>query len=467
MRHTFVDTIAEIANVDPLFAAEGMNLYRASSAINHIERNIKIIERICSENSLLRFLFLKRYPLSSYAIPLSFLRSFVESEYLRRTFLKDPSAAAARALVDRWAQTQRQFETSVRRYRKLHQIFCQIEKPKSTFSFADMFGNVTSLEDVDIFLDLLQENSLVLAHCIDKLRDVIAGACNAYSVSSPVAEKISIHKGRLSRVHSHLHTLATTHSLPFRRSDICECYGPLVYTSSIFDSMPTPHSFFVYVVRNRKTNLESVALTLSDRFYFLTIAGSNARFGPVGATNFDMLMGRGIKYFFQPATNLYATRETRHWADLTTFVDINYRRPELNHDLVLAQKSSMLDLVLGTCAEDIDMYIMPMIQRRIKGALGLSYSYLYGLLSRSLPGIFFMPYNASVWRLPSKLNLLGSRRVDTRESLYVTDNVIVKETTQEELKTIMKSGHIREDFYRAAGYDEMDPLTFLREKIKR
>jgi hypothetical protein len=455
----FLSQFYTLATTDPLFAAEGMDLDRAETTLARIEQEISKHEGVLSADSFVRRLFLTHYPIAQYAIPLPFLRAFIRSERMRRAFLSAPSLSTARDLLDSWSATQKILYASVRRYITLHRILCRLEPKADTFVLQDMFGNSSTLGHIDGTLHLLERNALVLKHSIESRERILNGMHGGEEEPpSPVGTNVVYEEGgRLLVEHAHLHALHITHGFPYRRADILEEHGPLFYILPHFDGTPTPHRFFLYIIKDRETGVESLEVAAADMFHFLAIDGPQARFGQIGRTPFETLITHGLHYWYQSATHLYTMRDQQYWVEMATAVDL-VRRPELDRHLVLSQRSSLLDLIWGACASDLDGFTGHQVERIQHKAL-TSFSFLYGLLIRSHPSIYYMSFNRSVWRLKEQPNFLGSGQVPQSTVLYRPLEEVRSHLSVGELALVMRGGRIREEARKSKGKSILQRIT--------
>ncbi len=438
-----------LVRTDPLFAADGLDLEGAGRALDELESAILDLESLLSEGSWRRRLFLVRYPLAKYAVPLPFLRAFVESERRRRVFIAAPTEENAQRLLAGWRVASDAYAKSVNRYILMHRLFYAFEKQPDSFVFNDMTGNRTTLTDVNRMLALMKQNAEQLELAVNGRERMLAGGASHADTPVPVLSLPGFRTGDMSPVHAHLHAMEVKHST-FMQGEILETHGPFWYELPHFDGVAAKHLFMLYIMRDPANGLPAARISLVDRFYFLPIAGPKARFGGIGKSPFELLIKRGFRYFYQPATFLYTARDQRYWADMLTMVD-RVRRPHLDRHLVESERSSLLDLFLVTGASDIRTYI---IHTRERLALGefKEYSLLFGLLMRSHPSVFFLPFNRSIWRLEKQPDFLGSEHIDVKDRPYLTDDVVIADTTPEEMDLIMQGGRIRKEAREQEGF---------------
>ncbi len=441
---------------DPLFAAEGMDIENASHALDEIEASLLKIEKAYTSGSFIRRLFFIRYPLSRYAVPIVFLRSFIESERSRREYLGNPTFVSARRLARSWRKASRSFSLSAARYRTLHRIIFRLEVDAHAFISQDFFGYTSSHEYIEKTLDTLSHNGKELEN-LTSIRTRLLDSSNVVMHEPrPNATTASFicEKGVVSPWHSHIHAQEIAGGVsPFRHVDILETHGPLRYTLSHFNGKPTPHVFMLYVLRNKKTGVKNMWVALIDVFFLSNLWGMKEKRDGVTRGKFAFFAGlspKDMPYWYEPGGHLYETRDQRYWMEIATHVDLE-RRPELDHNLVYAQKSSMFDLILGECALDTRLFINQ-IERRIRGGIFASSSVLYDLLMRSFPSIYYMTFNQSVWRLPESPSFLGDGFESIYESLYLSEAEARTALTPDVLAKVMSAQRIREERGRREGW---------------
>ena len=418
---------------DPLFSAEGMDLERGEAVLDGIELLTRNIETRMGKNSLLRRMFFTRYPIARYALPVPFVRDFIKSEQSRRRFLADPSEENGTLLVQAWEKAQLSFAQCVKRYRILHQLLFRLDT-EAKHPIQDVLGNVITPEDVWSHMQLLERNSVELQRAVELRRALLRGQNVSNTLSTGTSDKLRYVPTHISSTHAHLHDMDRAHCLPFRHGKVIESFGPLSYALKNFDGERTSHVFSAYVVRNH-SGLISLRVSSLDVYRFIKITGPDARFPHIGQAAFIDLIRAGLPYWYQSVTSLYTMRDQQYWADIATIFDCD-RRPDLDLELVQAQKSSLLHLLLGACLEDHEIYLENVELRK---------GYWYWLLFRTHPSIYYLPFNKSVWRLGEKVNFLGSGRAEPEQILYKSADVLLKELTSEEIERVMHGGRIRAD----------------------
>lgn len=430
---------------DPLFAAEGMDLERGIAALERIEGQCTEMQRIVSADSWKRRLFLTRYPIAKYALPLTFLRAFIQSERERRVFLSHPTIGSATRLLLSWKNAQRAYAADLRRYRFLHETLMRLEKKTDSFQFEDFAMNITSLADVKKVLALFEKNAEILGKEV-ALRDALLTNGTPYRTSRYVS-KISAYKPTTISVrHQYLIDLELQHGAPFRDNKVVETFGPLAYTLDHFDKVPTEHAFYAFIVQEASSQARFLKISLADQFYFLDLTKLKDERNWGLQTLHAPSIKRGISHWFQSVTHGYASRDQLYVADMATVIDLR-RRPSLPVEQVSLQRSSMLDLILMGGSFDLDTVIQN-TKDRARAGLSKGYSYLDMLLIRTHPSVFYLPFNASVWRLDEMPNFLGSKKRDG-EPKYKTLDMIEESLPSGMIELIMQGGRIRDEARKA------------------
>jgi hypothetical protein len=434
----------ESVKKDPLFAAEGMNLERGEAALNRIKDVVGDIEHAISSSSFLRRLFLLRYPILRYIVPFSFVQSFIESERCRRRFLFYSTYEAGNCLIDNWKKTQKDFEDGVKRFSKIHQVFFELESETSSEPFHDTHGNITLPEDFDKQVESLKKNADALRKEISERRALLLGERKEWIYRKLDAKPLEYIPGNIPEKYKRICELELEHGLQSRRGTLMEKYGPLVYTFKNFDGKPTAHNFMLHFLRNNENGIENLKITSTDLFLFIHIE-KNSKKDPHRMRPHAYIKNIGTTYWYQPATSLYTARDQVYLADLATIIDLK-RRPELDRDLVSSQKSSLLDFLLGTCAEDHIATLGNLKEYLYTGVFAPKHAFTLFMM-RSNPSIYFLPFNRSVWRLAEAPNFLGSGRVRPEDIVFVYEQAdkVIKEISKEELELTIQGGRIREE----------------------
>ena len=435
-----------MVQTDPLFAAEGMNLEGAEAALDGLAEVARAYEAVLGKHPLRR-IFFTVMPIARSAIPIPFLRSFVECERRRRIFLARPTMSSARRLVESWETAQKHYARSVNRLTSLYRVLQAFDRVTKALSpEEDKHGNILTRDDIDRQLGSLKANARALANAMKVKRDCLRGIEEALPRSNPDSHLRYI-EGSVPERYARMHEFEILHGAPFRHGAILEEHGPILYTLSNFDGTPTAHNFKLYIVRDDKSGAVSLKVTVLDVYLFLKL---NMKPEVLRLRNHQSLAGTGLPYWYQAATKLYATRDQAYWADIATIVDMR-RRPHLDRNLVHAQKSSMFDLLLGSCLGEHGQGLESIREHVLRGTYASSRAWKY-LLHRAYPGIYFLTFNKSVWRLEERPDFLGSRRAGPEEFVYKSADEILAILTPDELELVMQGGRTRERVRRESGY---------------
>lgn len=432
---------------DPLCAAEGMDIERAILGLNELERAIKEVERESSENHFLRKLFLARYPIAGHTLPLPFLRTFVESEQMRRAYLGDSSPESAYRLALSWEACAQVLEKCARRYMNLHRMFRSFEGVTNDDVFEDRFGNSSSSAYIHNSVASLVRNALLLRReANQRLRILTQGEQSSQSLdAAPKTSSLSASLVALSVDAERVHTLERLYGTPFRHVDILETHGPIRYNLSSFEGVPTPHDFMLYITRDKKTGRVGMEVSRVDKFIFYELTDKhNYRFNDISMANYKSLTERGIPYWYESSTHLYTMRDQRYWMDIATVVDLQ-RRPQLNARYVQTQRSSMFDLLLDVFIRHAQFNIGYARRRKFNGTAS-TYSPYRGLLNHSYPSLYYLTFNRSVWRLSEEPTFIGDGRISTEGRPYRPSTEVLPTLTQEMLDQVMQGSRIREAY---------------------
>jgi hypothetical protein len=438
-----------------------MDVESAVSSIDAIESALRDLEPEYAGASFLRKLFFIRYPLPRHAVPVSFLKSFLVSERARRAYLSAPSQETARALLDAWDACAEALSQDIARYRTLHDILLRLESTPETFVMQDMFGHLTSYGYVERTLTTLARNAAALQEEVAYRRRVFEGRQAGNSRAQRKAAPLPVlEKGEVSPWHKELHAAEIAGGTwPYRYVDIVESHGPFRSEMSNVDESPRNRTFFFYVTREKDSGKNSMWIAFVDRFYvidiwhMLDVWSKNHLADGVTRGKYATAVGLEkdeIPFWYEITSLLYNTRDLRYWMDIASAVDAK-RRPGLDWRLATAQRSSLFDLLLAECARDTRSMIAH-LRRRARGDKTTRYSMMYDLLTRSYPSVYYLPFNASVWRLPEKLDLLGDGFQAPPPDKFLSDERMKKELTPEVLKKVMGVARLREERGKAAGW---------------
>ncbi len=432
---------------DPLLAAEGMDIDRALEGLNELERAIRAVERESSDGSFMRTLFLARYPIRQHTLPLPFLRSFVESERLRRIYLANPNSKTASELALAWERSSDVLERCARRYMNLHRMFRSFEGVTNDNLFEDRFGNSSSSAYIHNAIASLVRNAIALKAEAHGRQQLLSGGVHPEQLKSTASERppLLAKEVELSPEAARVHKLETMYGTPFRNVDVLETHGPFRHVLSGFKGVPSPHDFMLYITRDKKTGRIGMEVSRVDSFIFYELADKhNFRFNDISTANYKSLIERGIPYFYEASTHLYTMRDQRYWMDIATIVDMK-RRPHLNAGYLQTQRSSMFDLLLDVFIRHAQFNISYARRRKLNGT-GSTYSPYRGLLNHSYPSLYYLTFNRSVWRLPEESQFIGDGRVSTEGRPYRSSEEVLPQLTPDMLDLVMQGSRIREAY---------------------
>lgn len=433
---------------DPLFAMEGMDLQRGEDVLEKIEELASEFEKTFASGSFARRLFLMRYPLAHSVIPVAFLRSIIKGEHLRRSFLLRPTEGGARQMIGVWSESQMHLMRCIENFLKWHIQISAMVGSDAWSPVEDMHGYIVTIEEVTAQLQAIRKNAHLLLREILQKKAILNGKHLEQKTQNQVhMRELSFVQGRVEPKYAHLHEWELSHGIPFRHGKIIEKYGPLMYRLSHFDDKEMPHTFMVYVVQNNESGVMSLKVNAIDRYTFLKLGVSRK---DAKVRSHAHLHEAGLRYWYQCATHLYTTRDQRYWADIATIVDLE-RRPELSRDQVSEQKSSLFDLLLGSCHEELSNFLQNVKDHFYHDTYSLRHVWSWTLM-RTYPSLFYLTFNKSVWRLDEDINFSGSKKVPSKEMQYQRDPDVLPLLSENELGLIMRGGRIREEARRAAGY---------------
>lgn len=437
----------ESVRLDPLFAAEGMDLERGAEALEAFRDALCDIQSHLGRDSYKLKLFFLTHPLHRYLYPLSFLRRFIESERCRRRFLAHPTMQNAERLLSAWRDTARSYAADASRHRKLHETALRKDKVlREKKAFFDMVGNSFTLADVFAQLALIEKNATKLKREVAE-RTSLLYTGTAYIPPSVSSGPQEAPPRSLSRIESFMAGINRERHV--EESIIIEEYGPIGYVLPNFDGVATERQFFVYLLQNRATKYTFLRVEPADRFYFLPIGTDSPRFGWIGKAVFQSAIDRGAKYWMQTGTRFYTQRDLRFWMDVATLAD-KRRRPHLDWTLVDKQRSSMLDYALMTGVEEVGLQI---VSAKVRNHFGTLQAYPLGaaLLAHGHTSLYHLPFNGSVWRIAEKGNFVGSGRYGEGESMHEPMERVFPLVTEDMLRQMIRGGMNRVKVWREQG----------------
>lgn len=455
MKQALLNDFYTLTLRDPLFAAEGLDLDNAKLALDELEKVTKKLQ-ILDQTASGRIYFVF-HPLTRILHPFRFLRSFLESEKVRRRFLVSPTFDHAKILVHCYFDTVRSLEKDLFAYRTAclaAQKKTQAKVPRATaYNF---YGRRVSFSDFINCIEVMLRNAQVLRNEVEGrsklLLTLMQGALFGKqkqgskrpipkaSIIDPIPQK-SVKKRLPSRYHELLRWAEQgrdyMYYLKKRYGTITtELLGPIFYELVQFDKKPTVHQFFVSIAKDASGAPRSLSAILADQYHFIELSPDKYKFY-ADIFTYEPLIKRGIKYWYQPAASFYFTPDLTYYADLATIVDLK-RRPFLNRSYILSQKSSMLDLILWN-GYFHNLGYLQSITARIKAGKKIG-SWHYLLIGRSYQSLYYLPFNRSVWRLREKPNFLG---IPSRQpAFYITFNQLPSTLTKKDLQNIFEGGII-------------------------
>lgn len=438
---------------DPLFAAEGLDLENALSAVQELEEvttNLEIIK-----NGFSRYLYFLSNPLKNTLHPLRFLKQFIESERERRLFLACPCFDHGRKLLQSHYKTLSALDKDLAAYRKA----CMDAQKKTVSRIPgakayNFYQSRVSFQDFANCINLMQKNASVLRGEVNKRNTLFLNSVkNNLLKKTEAKEKVALLKadpipGQKSNKKLPKKTMDFVNMANEGRDYIyylekrfgsisTELYGPIIYKLAQFDPKPKQHSFFLSVVRDKNNTKRGLFAILSDEFHFLDLAKDKYKFY-ADIFIYEPLIKRGIPYWYQPATSFYFSSDLTYYADLATIYDLN-ERPNLNKQLVLQQKSSLLDLLLWNgYFHNLGYY--KNIKARIKAGKKIN-TWHYLLVGRSYASLYYMPFNKSVWRISIKPNFFGNS--SKQAGIYIKQDKLPKSLGKKTLENIFNGGKIR------------------------
>lgn len=444
--------------VDPLFSAEGCDLEAASAALVEVTATTHRLEIALAGQGRLRTplfrLFFFLFPLFRNALPIPFLRQVLLCEQYRRAYLETPTTGTANDLLQSWCDAARQYSKCLRRYRFLHRVVLWLESSAHQYVLQDLFGNISSIKHIEHTLDTMRQNGKKLHEEVAHRTQLLKEKKSSMIDAAQVYEEAAVTPGTISPWHARLHMLEKSQGItPFRQSDIKASYGPFSYVLPHFEGMPTKHTFMLYHLRNKKTDLESMWVAVVDKYLF-TKVWNKATQQSGGKTPFVFsggLNAADTPYWYEPAGHLYALRDPSYWLDIATSVDLTRRHSDIDAQLVRRQKSSLLHLLLGACAEDISVFVRHTERRKRQGTLQ-AYSLMYGLLMRTHPALYYLTFNKSVWRISNATELLGESWNEAGVSPYVSETELSKTLSDNDLIAVMSAQTLREERERVMGF---------------
>lgn len=450
---------------DPLFAAEGLdikNALDALSALKDVTKKLEIVDS--SPPGKFRFLI---NPLTNILHPFDFLNNFMESETARRHFLANPSYSTAKNLISINVKTQKALKKNLHNYRRA----CLAAQNKATTKNPNarsynFYCRKLSFSEFISTIDLMIKNTSALSSELDLrskllLKSIRSEFTNPEKIikgvnkrNKPVGTlKILNMKSKLPKSSKNMVQMAAggRDFVYYLEQDYgkisTKLTGPIFYELSQFDIKPKIHEFYVSISYDKKGLGKHFYPILADNFHFVDLRKDRYNFY-ADISTYEPLTKRGIIFWYQPASSFYFTSDASYYADLATLVDLK-QRSNLNQDLVLNQKSSLLDLLLWTGYYH-NLGFLHNVSARIKTGKK-SNSWHYIIVGRSYASLYYLSFNSSVWRLKEKPNFLG--KPTPSPDFYLDFEDLPKSLTRKGLNKIFDGGKIRAIDLQKMSYD--------------
>lgn len=384
---------------DPLFAAEGLDLDNAQHALDELEASVKKIAK--SWKKVIARLFFFKYPPAESAHPIAFLRSFLQSEKLRRVFLADPSVQNAQGLLAQWEETVDNYKEGAQKYRDALATIGYLENIDKN-SQIGYFDSAPTFAEIIAWTDLLLVNAERIKIEINEFKLVLSGQRLPHmpkiisQKQESTAKKSTEDPVKTSpRINELLEIIESRFVVKKRFTDI-------KYKIGHFDGGKIKeHSFSVLIGNASDVVSPLIYILLSDEIFFLNLTKGHF----IDMIIYRPLFEHKLPYWYQPATTLYSHLDSTYQAEIATKVDLmqrSFKRPEQ----ILRQKSSLLDLLIGT-----GIYYNNRFEKLVRiyafhrKLPQLSFFYF----ARAYPTIYFLPFNLSVWRIAKSPKLTGTR----------------------------------------------------------
>lgn len=384
---------------DPLFAAEGLDLDNAEKALDELEASVRKISQ--SWKKFIARLFFLKHPSAESAHPIAFLRSFLQSEKLRRVFLIKPSIENAHNLLAQWEETANNYKEGAQKYRDALVTIGYLENIDKN-SQIGYFDSAPTFAEIIAWTDLLLINAERLKIEINEFKLVLSGQ------RLPRMPKIISQKQESAAKNSTEDPIKT----PPRIDELLEIiesrfvvekrFAGIKYKIGHFDGGKIKERSFTALIGHASDLVSPlIYILLSDDIFFLNLERGHF----IDMIIYRPLLERKLPYWYQPATTLYSHLDSTYQAEIATKVDLMQRSFE-RPDQVLRQKSSLLDLLIGT-----GIYYNTRFENLIKiyafhrKLPKLSFFYF----ARAYPTIYFLPFNLSVWRIAKSPKLAGTR----------------------------------------------------------
>ncbi|MCH7883456.1 hypothetical protein IIA95_03515 [Patescibacteria group bacterium] len=431
-----LENFIQVTKNDPLFAAEGLDLDNGRYALNELKKSFDAIKR--AWKGLLARTFFFKYPPEETACPIRFLENFIESESVRRTFLENPSYEGAKMLLRQWTKTKEAYSEGANSYKEALLALKKIEGMNEN-AVIHYFDSAVSFSGLIDWIDGLLANSQRVGAEIKELESVLNGLRPPLIKS--LAQSLVVEAKNLPRlppVDSGLQELLKIETSK-KHIKKYETFDPIIYWLAHFDEgNVTPRRFIVSFEESNNINCKRMSLLLADDMYFLNLKRGHL----LDLSNYEPLIKKGLDYWYQPATYFYTTLDVSYWADIASIVDMK-RRYFAYPDLVLRQRSSLLDLLIGTAASiSANFSVQIKIFSHYRKLPPLNFFYLV----RVHPTLYFLPFNKSVWRIKKDPHLFGTRF--TRRLYHESYYDLKKRVPLHVLKDIVETSNNRFPYFK-------------------
>lgn len=430
--HTSLKNFYNLTLADPLFAAEGLDLENAHWALDDLR---KLSEDLEHEYRKQYRWFCFRYPFVETLHPIRFLEHFLKCEALRRKFIDDPSEHNAQDLLRRYKKTVSALRENADAYREAL-IAAQKAEPFPKEAIFHFISENFSFTDILRFIDKIIENTHALEIEILNREHILSGKnIEMRDLTALPITAINEHESGPVLPPLFQKVFAWTEEELQKKAETAERYGPIFYKCAQFDDQPTLHHFYFYLMKHKSSERLRPFILMADRYYFVDIKKffENSSLANLRIT-WKTLYELGERYEMRSGTQPYVTFDLRYWSDLATIVDTKWRRPILRKNSVLAQKSSLFDILLwGLNYTNRHFLIRQQIALKNHGIINP----LFGLfINRSYISLYYLLHNQSVWRLKDSKDSHNTFRF--YESFNKTLEEVASEVPEAELKMLIK-----------------------------
>lgn len=440
---------------DPLFSAEGLDLDNAGWALEELQNVSKELQII--DSSLAGRIHFLLHPLSEVLHPFGFLRDFLVGERARRHFLATPTIETAKLLIKSYYKTVNSLEKDLRAYWKAClNVQNTTSKRKPLANAYYFYRSRLTFPQFNECIELMINNVKELRFEINSRNKMLLTIITQSFLKSDIAGKYTIHPKVFSETINGSRGKAKTskeftermnwiqegrdyiYYLKQRYGQInTKLFGPISYKLPHFDKKPTNHLFYISFITDSLGKMRYASAILADQFHFIELERDKYKFY-ADIFTYESLIRRGIKYWYQPATSFYFTSDLTYYPDLLTIADLS-TRTHLNKEMLIREKSSLLDMLLWNGYMHNLSYLQNIQSRKQAGRKLGSWHYL--LIGRGYPSLYYLTYNKSVWRLKESPNFYGS--LSLNPSPYLSNDKLPKSLKKKDLQKIFMGGIIR------------------------